>query len=430
MWLRSDTPSSLRQRLRLAQDVGRDQYAPAIFIGLCYMAITTMWTLYSAYVPVLLQVDYGLRATAIGAVMMLDNLTALLIQPWIGARSDRLRSRWGKRLPFIVVSAPVAAVGFALIPLVHQHLDGLATFVGVVMVMLVAMAAMRVPLFALLPDLIPPDRRSTANGIINVFGGIGIMIATVGLGWLYRLNRAGPFAVAGILLLITTGLLSVAMPWLRQRYAVQPEQEGESPPSNSLLMLKDVLAENWRGVPLLLVAIFLYTFGINAVETFFTLYGRNVLALSEEMALMMLGVFFLTYMLASVPSGMVGERHGRQRVMILGLTALSGLVLLAFVVRTWWGTLLVLPLGGLAWAAVNANALPLLLAMSPPGHAGSAIGLYYASTTLASIVSPLVNGKLIDIGNEDYNLAILATSVAAGLAALTMLGMGRWGRRR
>lgn len=430
MQLFSDVSLSLRHRLRLVQDASRDYYAPAFFIGLCYMAITTMWTLYSAYVPVLLQVDFGLRATAIGAVMMLDNLTALLIQPWIGARSDRLRSRWGKRLPFIVASAPVAAVGFALIPLVHEHLDGLGAFIAVVMVMLVAMATMRVPLFALLPDLIPPDRRSTANGIINVFGGLGIMIATVGLGWLYRINRAGPFAVAGIMLLITTGLLSAAMPWLRQRYTVQPEEDEESSSTNSLRMLKEVLAENWRGVPLLLLAIFLYTFGINAVETFFTLYGRNVLALSEEMALMMLGVFFLTYMLASVPAGVLGERCGRRQVMTLGLVALSVLVLLAFVMESWLGTLAVLPFGGLAWALVNANALPLLLAMSPADHAASAIGLYYASTTLASILSPLVNGKLIDIGDEDYNLAILATSVAAGLAALVMLAMARWTRRR
>ena len=63
------------------------------------MAITTMWTLYSAYVPVLLQVDFGLRVTAIGLVMMLDNLLALLMQPWIGARSDRLRTAGASGCP-------------------------------------------------------------------------------------------------------------------------------------------------------------------------------------------------------------------------------------------------------------------------------------------------------------------------------------------
>ena len=107
----------LQRHMRTAREAVQAHYMPALFIGLSYMAITTMWTLYSAYVPVMLQVDFGLRATAIGLVMMLDNLLALLVQPWIGARSDRLRSRWGKRLPFIVAGMPLAAVGFALIPL-------------------------------------------------------------------------------------------------------------------------------------------------------------------------------------------------------------------------------------------------------------------------------------------------------------------------
>jgi hypothetical protein len=89
-------PTAWLSRLRLVREAIDAHYAPALLIGLSYMAITTLWTLYNAYVPVFLQVDFGLRAAAIGAVMMLDNLLALLVQPWIGARSDRLRSRWGQ----------------------------------------------------------------------------------------------------------------------------------------------------------------------------------------------------------------------------------------------------------------------------------------------------------------------------------------------
>jgi MFS family permease len=67
--------------------------------------------------------------------------------------------------------------------------------------------------------------------------------------------------------------------------------------------------------------------------------------------------------------------------------------------------------------------------MSPAGHAASTVGLFYAATTLASILSPVVNGWLIDVGEDDYNLAILSTSIVAGLAALTLLLMGRFDRQ-
>jgi MFS family permease len=300
---------------------------------------------------------------------------------------------------------------------------------AIVIVMLVSMAIMRVPLFALMPDLTQPERRSTANGIINLFGGIGILIATLGLGWLYRINRAGPFAVGALLLVLSTLLLAAVLPRLTRRYTVDENriEDGEIPTS-SWRMLRDVLADNWRGVPLLLLAILLYTFGINAIETFFTLYGRNVLQITEDSALAILGLFFITYIVSSVPAGLVGERFGRRRTMTAGLLVISLLVFAAFFLQSLPVMLAIMPLGGVAWALVNTNALPVVLAMSTPGHAASTVGLFYATTTLASILSPVANGWFIDMGGDDYNLVILATSVAAGLAALVLLLMGRFQR--
>ena len=51
-----------RHRLREGAQVVRLYYVPAIAIGLCYLAITMMWTLYAAYVPVFLDADFGLRS--------------------------------------------------------------------------------------------------------------------------------------------------------------------------------------------------------------------------------------------------------------------------------------------------------------------------------------------------------------------------------
>ena len=142
---------------------------------------------------------------------MLDNLASLFMQPWIGARSDRLRSRLGRRLPIILIGMPFAALGFVLIPTAAQSLSGLAGFILVVMIMLLGMSAIRVPLFALMPDFTDSKHRSTANGIINLFGGLGTLIAALGLGVVYRINRAGPFWVAGGTLIVTVLILVVVI---------------------------------------------------------------------------------------------------------------------------------------------------------------------------------------------------------------------------
>ena len=413
-------------RLREAAQAVRLHYVPAIAIGLCYLAITMMWTLYAAYVPVFLDADFGLRATAIGAVMMLDNLASLFMQPWIGARSDRLRSRLGRRLPIILIGMPFAALGFVMIPTAAQSLNGLAGFILVVVVMLLGMSAIRVPLFALMPDFTASKHRSTANGIINLFGGLGTLIAALGLGVVYRINRAGPFWVAGGTLIVTVLILVVVIRKLAGdglSNAGPDTATSDDLPSNALRILRDMLVENWRGIPLLLLSIFCYTFGINAVETFFILYSRKTFEIREEQGLAILGVFFLSYLLASVPAGIIGERRGRLRVMIGGLAVISVLIGLGY----WFATvpllLLFMPVGGLAWALVNSNALPVILSTTSPTRSGSAVGLFLFATTMASIVSPIANGWLVETSGGNYNLIMLTTSLAAAAGAFCLLGI-------
>ena len=105
--------------------------------------------------------------------MTLDNIAALFIQPPVGAWSDRLRTKLGRRLPFILVGAPISAVAFGLIPLAAV----LPLFVACTSTLLLSMALWRTPVVALMPDITPSEKRSQANGIINFMGGLGAIIA-------------------------------------------------------------------------------------------------------------------------------------------------------------------------------------------------------------------------------------------------------------
>ena len=95
-------------------------------------------------------------------------------------------------MPYILIGAPVAAVAFALIPVavnqIPPELSGqtsqlggqLAFFMIAIGVMLLAMAAFRTPIIALMPDITPSPLRSKANGVINLMGGVGALLATFG----------------------------------------------------------------------------------------------------------------------------------------------------------------------------------------------------------------------------------------------------------
>ncbi len=100
-------------------------------IGLGFFGIEVLWRLYNNFVPLYPQsgsavfdaaqdaplMGFGLKTFTAGLVMGLDNLAALFLLPVIGAISDRTYTRIGRRMPFILLLAPVAAISFGLIPL-------------------------------------------------------------------------------------------------------------------------------------------------------------------------------------------------------------------------------------------------------------------------------------------------------------------------
>ncbi len=148
-------------------------YGKIFLLGFGFFGVSVIWGVYNAFVPIYLSEKFGLQAAMIGFFMTLDNIAALLIQPPVGAWSDRLRTPIGRRMPFILIGAPIGALAFGLIPVVAV----LPVFVACTSTLLLSMALWRTPVVALMPDITPSQKRSQANGIINFMGGIGAIFA-------------------------------------------------------------------------------------------------------------------------------------------------------------------------------------------------------------------------------------------------------------
>jgi len=208
-------------------------YKRTFLLGFGFLGVSVLWLLYNTYVPIFLQagnpafeatsgattIGFGLSAVVAGFIMTLDNIAAFFIQPFVGILSDRTRTRIGRRMPYILLGAPVAAVAFALIPVavnqIPPELSGqtsqlggpLAFFMIAIGVMLLAMAVFRTPVIALMPDITPSPLRSKANGVINMMGGIGGLLATFGGALLYRIDKLLAFAVGSLILLVAVAVV-------------------------------------------------------------------------------------------------------------------------------------------------------------------------------------------------------------------------------
>ncbi len=85
-------------------------YKRTILVGFAFFLISLFWQAYDATVPVILTNKFGMSQLWSGVIMALDNVLALFMLPLFGSLSDKCRSRFGKRTPFITVGTVLAAV--------------------------------------------------------------------------------------------------------------------------------------------------------------------------------------------------------------------------------------------------------------------------------------------------------------------------------
>jgi len=405
-------------------------FSKTFLLGFGFFGVSVIWMVYNAFVPLFLANRFHIEPWLIGLFMTFDNIAALFIQPPVGAWSDRLRTPIGRRMPFILIGAPIGAIAFGFIPLAAV----LPLFVACTSTLLLSMAFWRTPVVALMPDITPSAYRSQANGIINFMGGVGAIIATLGGGALYKLNPAYPFWMGSILVIVATLLLFL---FIREPKEYETTS-GERP--DLFRSLKEVVKDRDKSAFRMLLAIFFWFVAYNAIEAFFTLYAQNHLGLPGGDGARLLGQLSLIFVLFALPAGYIGGSWGRRRTIITGILVLSTCMLLMFWLLPQ--TLLIqvarlpvlgvvpiigviLMVAGASWALINVNSLPMVVDMTDNLRVGTYTGLYYLFSTLAAIAGPNINGWIIQLTGKNYSLVMLVGPIFMFIALLMMLGVRR-----
>ena len=404
-------------------------YGKIFLLGFGFFGVSVIWGVYNAFVPIFLADKFHLAPAWIGFFMTLDNIAALFIQPPVGAWSDKLRTKLGRRMPFILIGAPIGALAFGIIPVAAV----LPIFVACTSTLLLSMAFWRTPVVALMPDITPSQYRSQANGIINFMGGIGAIISFIGGGALYKMNPAFPFWMGSGLVIIAAILVLILIR--------EPKEYGDTEKQPGMFeSLMEVLRDKDKSAIRLFLSIFFWFLGYTAIEAFFTLYAKNHLGLNEADGSRLLGHLSLFFVLFALISGLIGAKIGRRVTIMVGIILLGGLIGAMYfippstltVVLTKLpvlGTIPVISLflmaAGIAWSLININSLPMVVDMTTTARLGTYTGLYYLFSTLSAIVGPNVNGWVIQLSGDNYNAVMLISPFFMLIAFLLMIGVKR-----
>ncbi|WP_433113525.1 MFS transporter [Micromonospora sp. CA-246542] len=394
------------------------------FIALALFAQESTWNFYDNQVPVLLR-EHVTSAALVGALMGMDNLLGIFIQPWIGNRSDNTRTRWGRRIPYLAVGMPLAALVFVLLP----WTTSLATLV-VVMFCYALIANTTRPLAeSLVPDFLPPQRRSRANAVVKIATALTIIVASLISLLVVDEHPRAAFVIPSVIMLAATFVLLAnvrdSQSAAYQAAVAEEASAGPAPVGQPLRQIvSGLFTDQDRRRLLLLLTVLLFGGAWFASRSLITPYGMEALGLSRGDAGGLTLPSGIVYVAAAYPAALLAERFGRLRIIAVGITVFAVALAAGAIVQTATGTVVAFCVASAGAAAFTINAAVALWNLAPSSRVfGAYTGLYAVTWYLGGFGGPALIGAVIDLVGWDGMLLYIA--VLAVLAMLVVVRLER-----
>jgi MFS family permease len=376
-----------------------------ILLGVGWFGVQVFWAFHGATLPLFLAnlTDSKFR---ISLVLSLAGISGILVPPLVGYLSDRAVGRFGRRTPFVFFGMLGVLAGVLALP----RMAGLGAVTIVAGLMYFSLRAAETPFLSLLPDITPREQRSTASGVMNLVGSIGLISCFVAGSLVWERSPDAMFALVAV---SSFGFMLLSVALIREP-AAQP-----GPPADRVspaAYLKGLGEE--RNAVRFLVAQFFWWLGFWMISSFLILFVAEELGVSESRSFLVPMVFSIVAMVAMLPMGMLGDRFGRKGILawMIALWALAGL--LVALSQNLTHALFTVGLTGIPFAAVMAVGYAFFLDLIPEERTAEFVGIGVLTIAGAQFVGPLVGGELIDTLGYRAIFPVAAAFQIVGLALL------------
>ncbi|WP_410562667.1 MFS transporter [Amycolatopsis sp. cmx-4-61] len=390
------------------------------WMSLLFLANIALWLGVYAPIQVLLPkqaelLDQVNKETVLGLVMGFGAAVALVANPAIGLLSDRTCGRFGRRHPWTVGGALVAAAGLVVLafaPTVAVMIVGWCLVQGGLNGMLAA-------LMAALPDRVPVQQLAVVGGLVGIAQMLGTVLGAVVV--VIVLGIAGlpaAYSVCAGIVVLGAALFVLRTPDARLPVEFRPPWA-----------LRRVLRDFWvspRKYPDFAWAWSCH-FMINLGNAFGTLYLLFFLQDAvhypdpEDGLLIMMGLYGVALVAGAVLAGHFSDKSGRRKPYVLaasGVMALAALLLVLW--QSWPVALAASPLLGVGFGAYMAVALAMLTQVLPAAqNRAKDFGIINIANSLPQVVAPLLTPLLLaHVGGYP---GLFAASAVATLAAAVLV---------
>lgn len=434
-------------------------YKNTLYIGCAFFSILMLWQVYNHYCPLFL--DYLLREHTnlnlvdnerlyiIGIIMASDNLFAIFMLPIFGNLSDKTKTKWGRRMPYIILGMILSAIVFPLIPIMFMRnsLIGVIVMMGII---LIIMNMYRNPAVALMPDVTPKPLRAKANGIINFVGYLGAILAGAlamflkitsdsSSNWLPSskgyTNAIIAFIIASVFMLIALVILLLKIKENKLVNETKKQLElGEKLAETHSSVEEKLSKKDRKNLIILLISTFLWFMAFNAIETYNSLFCKNVLG-NESAGGTIVIIMTISSIITFVLTANLPSKIGRKKAVTLGLIFLilgfliilttlivSGVFKKNYLVENSHINIIPIYLAvvfcGIGWALINASSYPMIVEMANKENVGRFTGLYYTFSMAAQTATPILVGIIMSLKSTGLRILYIYSFILTIIAII------------
>ncbi len=378
----------------------KTDWQPVLAMALMQGAIVLCWIVYRMYIPDLLG-QFGFPKDSAVVILAIEGFLAVLIEPLFGSLSDRQKTLWGLKGPFVTIGVLLSAGLLIILPsiVLLGNFDSIRwLFVALVILWAMAMAMFRSPMLARLGEFACQRDWPYAASVLTLVGTLaGTLALPAGKELVKGLGAGSAFAISSIVLLLSATLLNRSQ--------------------TTQVRLPDITADEQQPATrnLFLVGLTGCTITMGVILT------QQLIALVGKAQTPVLMTLFLAVQLITVlPIGVASQQRGNLQTMLGGLIGLAIGFLLLILPGTQTIAVLVL---GLGMSCVGVGTIPFALSMVPLSRGGLGIGFYFGGASLAgalfnvfmSVAQKLPLFPAWTVGLVSLAIAMLALSIGRSM---------------
>lgn len=357
------------------------------------------------------------KTTLLSLVVLLGAVPGLVGNLLGGALSDRTTSRFGRRRPWVLLSALVIAVGMLVLALAPNF----SVLVIGYIILIFSVSFSQSALVALVPDQVPVGQRAFSGAFFGFSLPLGVVIGIAVIATIFH-GTPTTYYVLTAVMLVATIIFVIFM-------SDPPLPKGSMPPLDFGKFLAGFVVPFKRGdFSLVFLGRIFVTFGYYVVNIFLIFYLQDKLGVTDQTQVTALaGIFQLILTIcviaSTIISGRWSDRVQRRKPFVIGSGILMAISLVMLGLVPQLPVVMVAgAIMGLGFGVFLANDLALQTqVLASRRDSGKDLGIFTVGGLLPQVLVPVVIGGLLAVLSKDYLVAFAVSAVVVVVGSLVII---------